>query len=170
MWTKIELLGNLKIMTWKIIVPLLLLASNVTVNAQDAVETRSLDYDPDRLKIIPDKVFEIGVPLLLLIFVVQALLEFAKMRSETRLKMQMIERGVPESLLVETFKVSNMIAKLQPLKWFLFTFATSFALIIIHFSRAFLVNSSGYFAVGLILLLNSVAFAVYYTILSRRLR
>jgi hypothetical protein len=135
---------------------------------QDKTITRNLDYDPDKFKIIPDKVFEMGVPLLFLFFVIQALLAFAKMRSENQLKLKMIEKGISEETLIEIFKESNAITKLQPLKWFLFALATGLALIIIHFSRNFLVNESGYLAIGIILLLNAAAFAVYYHILSRK--
>lgn len=148
-----------------LIVPLL---ATTIVYAQDNVETRNLDYDPDKLKIIPDKVFEMGVPLLFLFFVIQAIIAYAKIRAENQLKIKMIEKGVSEETLIEIFRESNAFAKLQPLKWFLFASATGLALMIIHFSRDFLVNSSGYFAVGIILLLNAAAFMVYYKILSKR--
>lgn len=158
---------TLKIMIRKIllsIVPLLLVS---ITNAQDKLETHNLDYDPDKLKIIPDKIFEMGVPLLFLFFVIQALLAFAKMRAENQLKQKMIEKGISEETLIEIFRESNAIARLQPLKWCLFATATGLALMIIHFSRDYLVNSSGYVAVSIILLLNAAAFAIYYYILQR---
>lgn len=159
----------LKNMPKKLLITILLFLSSATAFAQDKIETHKLDYDPDKLKIIPDKVFEMGIPLLFLFFVIQALMSFAKMRAENRLKLRMIEKGVSEETLLAIFKESNAIARLQPLKWFLFSLATGLALIIIHFSRDFLVNSSGYFAIGIILLLNAAAFAVYYTILSKKI-
>ena len=148
-----------------LIVPLL---TTTIVYAQDKVETHRLEYDPDKLKIIPDKVFEMGVPLLFLFFVIQAIIAYAKIRAENQLKIKMIEKGVSDETLIEIFRESNAFAKLQPLKWFLFASATGLALMIIHFSRDFLVNSSGYFAVGIILLLNAAAYMVYYQILSKR--
>jgi len=154
-------------MARKILLSIMLLLTAATAFAQDKAE-RTLDYDPDKLKIIPDKVFEMGVPLLFLFFVLQTVMSFVKIRAENNLKLKMIEKGVAEETLIEIFKESNVIAKLQPLKWFLFSLTTGLALIIIHFSRNFLVNSSGYFAIGIILLLNAAAFAVYYSILSRK--
>lgn len=159
----------LKNMPGRLFIAILFFLSSAGAHAQDKIETRGLDYDPDKFKIIPDKVFEMGIPLLFLFFVAQALMSFAKMRAENRLKLRIIEKGVSEETLVEIFRESNAIAKLQPLKWFLFSMATGLALMIIHFSRAFLVNSSGYFAVGIILLLNAAAFAAYYHILSKKI-
>jgi hypothetical protein len=152
----------------KNLLPIAIFGATICIYAQDKLENRNLDYYPDKFKIIPDKVFEMGVPLLFLFFVIQALLAFAKMRAENQLKLKIIEKGVSEETLVEVFKESNVIARLQPLKWFLFASATGLALMIIHFSRDYLVNESGYFAVGLILLLNAAAFAVYYNILTRK--
>lgn len=152
----------------KLLISILLLLADTSIQAQNQLETHNLDYDPDKLKIIPDKVFEMGVPLLFLFFVVQAVIAFAKIRAENQLKLKMIEKGLSEATLIEIFKESNTIAKLQPLKWFLFSLAMGLALLIIHFIRDFLVNSSGYFAIGIILLLNATAFAVYYKILSRK--
>jgi hypothetical protein len=85
------------------------------------------------------------------------------------LKLKIIEKGVSEEALIEIFRESNAIAGLQPLKWFIFSLATGLALMIIHFSRDFLVGSSGYFAIGIILLFNAAAFAVYYNILSKKI-
>ncbi len=156
-------------MPGKLLTAFLFFLSSAGAYAQDKIETRSLDYDPDKFKIIPDKVFEMGIPLLFLFFIVQALMTFAKMRAENRLKLKMLEKDVSEEALIEIFRESNAIAGLQPLKWFLFSLATGLALLIIHFSRSFLVNSSGYFAIGIILLLNAAAFAVYYNILSKKI-
>ena len=152
----------------KILFSIVTLLAVSVAYAQDKVETRTLDYDPDKLKIIPDKVFEMGVPLIFLFLLVHVVITFGKIRAENQLKMKMIEKGVSEETLVEIFKESNAIARLQPLKWCLFAAATGLALMIIHFSRDYLVNESGYVAVGIILLLNSAAFAIYYYILARK--
>ena len=159
---------ELKTMPRKILLLIAIFTSNICIFAQDKVESNQLTYDPDKLKIIPDKVFEMGVPLIFLFLLIHVVITFAKTRAENQLKLKMIEKGVSEEKLSNIFKESNSIAKLQPLKWFLFATATGLALMIIHFSRDYLINSSGYFAVGIILLLNAAAFAIYYYILSKK--
>lgn len=135
---------------------------------QDTVENHTLNYDPDKLKIIPDKVFEFGIPLLLIFLLLNTLVSILKSRAEQQLKLKMIEKGVSDETLIKIFKESNAIAKLQPLKWFLFSIASAIALVAIHFSRNYLVNQSGYLAVGIFLLFLSAAFLIYYSILTRK--
>ena len=96
------------------------------------------------------------------------LISILKNRAEQQLKLKIIEKGVSEETLVKIFKESNTIVKLQPLKWFLFSIATATALVTIHFSRNYLVNQSGYLAVGIFLLFISAAFLIYYNILSKK--
>jgi hypothetical protein len=95
--------------------------------AQDTTRT-TLNYDPERLKIIPDKVFEFGVPLFFIFLLLNTIVTILKNRAEHQLKLKIIEKDVPEETLIKIFKESNAIAKLQPLKWFLFTFAIAIAL------------------------------------------
>ena len=143
-------------------------AANIVCIAQDKIENNALNYDPHKLKIIPDKVFEFGIPLFFIFLLLNAITTILKNRAENQLKLKMLEKGASEETLIKIFKESNVIVKLQPLKWFLFTFATSVALLIIHFIRNYLVNQSGYFAVGIFFLLISAAFLIYYNILSRK--
>ena len=141
------------------------LASAVMCIAQDKVETHALNYDPDKLKILPDKVFEIGLPMLLLFIILNTIVSILKNRAENKLKLKMIEKEVSEETLIKVFRENNAIARLQPLKWFLFTFAMAISLFIIHFSREYLIYKSGYLALGIFLLLLSIAFLIYYRIL-----
>ena len=136
--------------------------------AQDTVHN-TLDYDPHKLKIIPDKVFEIGVPLLFLFLFLNVIVSVIKTRAANRLTERMIEKGVSEDALVKIFKDQHAITKLQPLKWFLFSFATAAGLITIHLLRVYLVNQSGYLAIGIILGFLSIAFLAYYRMLSKRI-
>lgn len=137
--------------------------------AQDIRETHTLNYDPDKLKIIPDKVFEIGLPLLFIFMLLNTIVSVLKNRAEHQLKLKMVDKGVSDEALTKIFKESNTIAKLQPLKWFLFSLAISISLFIIHFTRNYLVNQSGYFAVGMFLLFISVSFFIYYNILQKKI-
>jgi hypothetical protein len=145
------------------------LLSNLICFAQDKVGTHTLNYDPESLKIIPDKYLEIGIPLLAIFFLLNAVIVVLKNRAEQRLKLKMIEKGVSEDALIKIFKESNAIAKLQPLKWFLLIFSIALAFLCIHFTRDFLINQSGYLAVGIFLLFISAAFIIYYNILSKKI-
>ena len=152
----------------KIILTVSFFLLNLICFAQDKVENHTLNYDPGKLKIIPDKVFEFGIPLFFIFLLLNTLISILKNRAEQQLKLKIIEKGVSEETLVKIFKESNTIVKLQPLKWFLFSIATATALVTIHFSRNHLVNQSGYLAVGIYLLFISAAFLIYYNILSKK--
>ena len=119
----------------KIVVTVSFLLSNLLCFAQNNTEVHTLNYDPDKLKIIPDRVFEFGIPLLFIFLLLNTLIAIIKNRAENQLKLKMIEKGISDETLVKIFKESNAIAKLQPLKWFLFSIATATALVTIHFSR-----------------------------------
>jgi hypothetical protein len=153
----------------KIFLTMGVLLSNLICFAQDKVETHTLNYDRESLKIIPDKFFEIGIPLLIIFILLNTLIAVLKNRAEHQLKLKMIDKGVSEDALIKIFKESNLIAKLQPLKWFMFIFSTAMALLCIHFTRNFLINQSGYLAVGIFLLFISAAFIIYYNILSKKI-
>jgi len=153
----------------KILITIGVLLSNLICFAQNKVETHTLNYDRESLKIIPDKFFEIGIPLLIIFILLNTLIAVLKNRAEHQLKLKMIDKGVSEDALIKIFKESNLMAKLQPLKWFLFIFGTALALLCIHFTRDFLVNQSGYLAVGIFLLFISAAFFIYYNILSKKI-
>lgn len=146
----------------------LLLLTAATLFAQNGNTVRQLNYDPDAMKIIPDKVFEFAIPMLLIFLVLNTIVIILKNRAEHQLKLKMIEKGVSEESLVKIFKESNAIVKLQPLKWFLFALGTGIALLLIHFSKGWFMNQSGYLAVGTILLCNAIAFFIYYKILSQK--
>jgi hypothetical protein len=137
--------------------------------AQDNIQTGTLNYDPDKLKIIPDKVFEIGAPLLLLFVLLNTVVSIMKNRAVNRLTEKMIDKGISEDALLKIFKDRHAITKLQPLKWFLFSFTTAAGLVTIHLLRVYLVNQSGYLASGIILFFLSIAFLIYYRLLSKRI-
>ncbi|HEX9827875.1 MAG TPA: hypothetical protein VGA80_14845 [Flavobacteriaceae bacterium] len=141
---------------------------NALCFAQDKVETHTVNYDPDRLKIIPDKVFEFGIPLFFIFLLLNTIVSILKNRAEHQLKLKMLEKGISDETLLKIFKESNTIAKLQPLKWFLFSLALAVSLLVIHFSRNYLINQSGYLAVGLLLFFLSISFFIYYNILKNK--
>jgi len=144
------------------------LVTNIICFAQDKTENNILTYDPEKLKIIPDKVFEFGIPLLFIFLLLNMVVAMLKNRAENQLKIKLVEKGVSDETLVKIFKETNAISKLQPLKWFLFSLATAAGLLTIHFSCNYLINQSGYLAVGIILLFLSIAFFIYYNILARK--
>jgi hypothetical protein len=155
-------------MNKKIITTVSSLVTGFLCFAQNTVEAQTLNYDPDHHKIIPDKVFEIGMPLLFLYLLLNTIVSVLKNRAEAKLKLKLLEKEVSEETLIKIFNESNAIVKLQPLKWFLFTLAISISLAIIHVSRNYLIGS-GYLAIAILLFFLSISFYVYYHILSKRL-
>jgi hypothetical protein len=146
----------------------LLLMMTVTY-AQDGPQTHTLDYDPDKFKIIPDKVFEIGLPLFFLFLLLNTIVSVMKNRAANRLTEKMIDKGIGEQTLQQLSRDQHVVTKLQPLKWFLFSFAVATGLITIHLLRTYLINQSGYLAMGILLFYLSIAFLIYYRMLSKRL-
>jgi hypothetical protein len=122
----------------------------------------------EEFKIIPDKVFEIGIPLLFIFLLMNALISYGKHRAENQLKLKMLEKGISEEALVKIFKESNAVAKVQPLKWFLFGVATGLSVLIIYLARKFMHDSAGYLALSIIILFNAAASFIYYIVLSKR--
>jgi len=137
--------------------------------AQDTTEYHMLNYDPEKLKIIPDKVFEFGIALLFLFLLLNMITSILKNKAEHQLKLKIIDKGISEEGLVKIFKESNAMASLQPLKWFLFSLAIGLSLILIHFTKKYLVNQSGYLATSIILIAIATAFFIYYRILAKKL-
>lgn len=148
-------------------IPFLLIVA--ICNAQDSVVHNTLTYDPDKLKLIPDKVFEFGIPMLFLLLLLNTIVAVLKNRADQQLKLKMVEKGIADETLIQIFKESNAVLKLQPLKYFLICSSLGISFIIIHFCKDFLVNQSGYFALGIILILTSIAFIIYYNILQKKL-
>ena len=120
-------------------------------------------YDPHQHKVIPDKVFEIGLPILFLFLSLNAILAFLKTLADNRVKQRMIEKGISEESLIRIFREGQKLNRLQPLKWFMFTFATGFALLAIYYIR----DSTGILAMAILILFNSLAALGYYVVLSR---
>src|SRR5687767_13794039 len=136
---------------------------------QDTIVHNTLSYDPDKLKLIPDKVFEFGIPMLFLFLLLNTIVTVLKNKADQQLKLKMVDKGITEDTLIQVFKESNAVLRLQPLKYFLICASLGISFIIIHFCRDFLVNQSGYFALGTILIFTSVAFFIYYRILQHKL-
>jgi hypothetical protein len=146
-----------------------LLMITAICNAQDTIIHNTLPYDPHLHKLIPDKLFEFGIPILFLFLLLNTIVTVLKNRADQQLKLKMVEKGVTEETLIQIFKESNAVLKLQPLKYFLFCSSVGISFIIIHFCKDFLINQSGYFAIGIILLFTSIAFYIYYRILQNKL-
>ena len=146
-----------------------LIMATAICGAQDTIEHHTLTYDPDKLKLIPDKVFEFGIPVLFLFLLLNTIVTILKNRADQQLKLKMVEKGIADETLIQIFKESNAILKLQPLKYFLFCSSLGISFIIIHFCKDYLINQSGYFAIGIILLFTSIAFFIYYRILQTKL-
>lgn len=131
--------------------------------AQDSLTASSGQSYP----LIPDKVTETAVPLIAAFLFLTIIANVFKNRAEHQLKLRMLEIGVSEESLVKIFHESNTLAKLQPLKWFLFSLALALSFISIHLLEGSVRNGSGYLPLGIILLFFSLASFMYYRIISK---
>ena len=142
---------------------LVLNAASLYTFAQDSLTASSSQSYP----LIPDKVTETAVPLIAAFLFLTIIANVFKNRAEHQLKLRMLETGVSEESLVKIFHESNTLAKLQPLKWFLFSLALALSFISIHLLEGSVRNGSGYLPLGIILLFFSLASFIYYRIISK---
>jgi len=147
----------------KIILLMAALPASVPTFCQD-----SPPFDPHLNKVIPDKVFEIGLPLLFLFLIANTLVSIFKIKAESRLREKALDKGISEPTLVALFAEDKKLNNLVYLKWFLVLAALGVSLLIIHSMASYLRAQSGYLALGIITLLQAIAFLIYYCILKNR--
>lgn len=135
--------------------------------AQDGVITGTPPYDPNA-KIIPDKVFEIGIPLMVLYLIANTIVSIFRIKAENKLKEKALDKGISEATLIALFQDDKKMARFLYLKWFLVLAALGVSLIYIHILAQFVKLSSGYLALGLITLFISIAFLIYYRIIRKQ--
>ena len=151
----------------RIILLIILLANSLAGLAQDT--SRIIDvYDPNDHKIIPDKVFEIGLPLLVLFFIINAFVSVFRIKAENRLREKAIDKGISEATLIALFGEDKKLSNLVYLKWFLVLAALGISMLIIHALADYLQSQSGYLALGIITILQAIALFIYYLILKKR--
>ncbi|HUR31920.1 MAG TPA: hypothetical protein VMZ69_10850 [Saprospiraceae bacterium] len=119
-------------------------------------------YDPHHEKLIPDKVFEIGLPLLFLFLLANAIVTIFKIRAESRLKEKVLDKQLSDSTLGVLFTTDKSLAKYSYLKWFFILASLGISFMIIPF-----IPDHSYFSVGLVSLLLSLAFLCYFLILKK---
>lgn len=144
------------------------LLSNIFTQAQEVDRILPPGYDPHYDKIIPDKVFEIGLPLLVLFIIANLIASIFKVRAENKLREKALDRQLSEEALVSLFAQDKHLNNSVFLKWFLILAALGSSLLVIHFLFELTRIRSGYLALGLITLFMSLAFLIYYKIISRK--
>lgn len=152
----------------RILLLIILLVNGLAGLAQDTNRVIIKEYDPHNHKIIPDKVFEIGLPLLVLFLIINAFVAVFRIKAENRLREKAIEKGISETTLVALFGEDKKLGNLVYFKWFLVLAALGISLLIIHALSAYLQSQSGYLALGIITILQAIAFFIYYLILKNR--
>lgn len=125
-------------------------------------------YDPHYDKIIPDKVFEIGLPLLVLFLLSNLVANIFKIRAENRLKEKALDRQISEDALISLFSEDKTLAKYAYLKYFLILAALGVSFITIQLLANANALYMGYMAVGMIALNISVAFLIYFFIIRKK--
>jgi len=145
--------------------PLFLLS--IASFSQDVNRLLPPGYDPHYDKIIPDKVFEIGLPLLVLFLLSNTILSIFKIRAENRLKEKALDKQISEPTLIALFSEDKSMAKYVYLKWFLILAAlgTSFITLVLINIRG---TQSGYIGIGIMAIYLSIAFLIYYFIIRRK--
>ena len=152
---------------WKFLICLFALTTLhiVPVMAQDTAVTRIINWDPDANKIVPDKVYEIGLPLVFLFVLLNAVVSIFKIKAEQQLKREAINKGFSEQAIVEMFRTDQLLNRYAFLKWFLLLFSFGISLIIIHILAYTAFIRSGYLALGIIMVFLSAAFFIYFRII-----
>lgn len=137
--------------------------NGLPLHAQDTVRVREV-IDPYNTKIIPDKVFEMGIPLLLLFLIINSVISVFKIKAETRLKEKALDKGISESTLIELFRDDKVMMRNNYLKWFLVLAFLGIALIYIHMLNEYVRMAGSYLSLGLIALFVSIGLFIYYRI------
>jgi hypothetical protein len=153
-----------------LIAPAVLLLSSISdVFSQDTVRrVLQPEYDPHYNKIIPDKILEIGLPLLVLFLLSNMVVNIFKIRAENRLKEKALDRQLSESALISLFSEDNTLAKYTYVKYFLILAALGVSFITIHLLASHNALYVGYMAVGMIAINISVAFLIYFFIIRKK--
>ena len=154
----------------QLMIPFILLSVTFITCFSQVTYNRELPrgYDPHYDKIIPDKVFEIGLPLLILFLISNTVVNIFKIRAESRLKEKALDKQLSESTLIALFSQDKSLAKYAYLKWFLILAALGVAFISLQLIANTNSLKSGYFAVGILSLYMSIAFLIYYFIIRRK--
>jgi hypothetical protein len=153
-------------MKFKIIATILsaiMIMNGLGLKAQDTVRIREI-YDPQHRKIISDKVFEMGIPLLLLFLIINSVISVFKIKAEARLKEKAMDKGISEPTLIALFRDDKVMMRNNSLKWFLVLLFLGIALIYIHMLNQYIHMASDSLALGLIALFVSIGLFIYYRI------
>jgi hypothetical protein len=151
----------------KIFILIFSLTASIITSAQEVIERYPADYDPHYNKVIPDKVLEIGLPLLVLFLVVNSIVSIFKVRAENRLKEKALDKDLGEATLVAMFADDKALAKYTYLKWFLILTALGISFVLLHFIVQYS-KPSGYLVMGIITFFLALAFLIYYRVISKK--
>lgn len=169
MWYKT---GTMRTYIIKVIALSITFLASAALYAQDSTVqsavTREFYEESLRNKIIPDKVFEVGVVLLLVFIVTNSVITVFKVNAERRLKEKALDKGISEPTLIELFRQDKNLVKNNYLKWFLILCSLGISLIYVHTLDQYVSMSSGYLSVGFIALFMSIAFLIYYRIIRKQ--
>lgn len=156
----------------KIIIILSILALCAVGNVAVCQDTTRLayprEYDPHYNKAIPDKVYEIGLPLLVLFLIASSIVSVFKMKAENRLKEKALDRQLSEATLIALFSHDRSMVKFDYLKWALVLASLGISSLVIQFLSNAFKSYSGYWGVGIMFLFLSIAFLIYYNILRKK--
>ena len=153
---------------YKIPFAVMALGASTLSFAQKVTTVLPEGYDPDRNKIIPDKVFEIGLPLLVLFVLANTVVNIFRIRAENKLKEKAFDKQLSESTLVALFSEDKSLIRYGYLKWFLILAALGLSFIFLYLLDHLTGIRSGYLALGIITVSLSIAFLIYYNIIKNK--
>ncbi|MGB8191261.1 MAG: hypothetical protein WCF67_05035, partial [Chitinophagaceae bacterium] len=119
-------------------------------------------------KIIPDKVFEFGIPLLIIYLLSNTVVNIFRINAERKLKEKALDKQLSEATLVALFSEDKRMIKYAYIKWVLILAASGISLLLLYCLAELTGIRSGYLALGVIMLFLSIAFGVYYNIIKNK--
>lgn len=109
--------------------------------------------DPAYQHAVPDKAFEIAIPVLLILAILNALVSIFRIKAENKVRQQLIDKGVSDDNLKQMLLNGNQRIRLETLKWGLMIGCTGVGLFICQFlTFGFITFSILFISIGIALL------------------
>lgn len=141
---------------------------NICSGQDSSSNTFTYGLDPHYDKLVPDKIFEIGLPLLVLFLISNAVVNIFKIRAENKLKEKAMDKELSEATLISLFSYDKTMARYSYLKWFLILAALGVSFTIIQLYGKTNSVRSGYMFIGILALCMSLAFLIYFLIIRKK--
>jgi 4-hydroxybenzoate polyprenyltransferase len=92
------------------------------------------EVDPAYQHRVPDKVFELGIPVLLIISILYTITQLFRISADKKIKEKLIEKGISDETLILLTRNGNRRLRLEALKWGLILGYTGIAFLLSEFT------------------------------------